>query len=210
MVKEEERELHKLMSNYAKGEKNMKRKLRIIVCILATILAFGVYPIDSFAMETKGLPEKFKELSFEERFAWVTENVEAEYVQGKKEERISGKGAVDPMERTHYTAYRSSGIKREGNEVCKIDVRYKWSVETASPNNTVRIDSVNVQEYVYIPHIRKDGPTVSKSVNQTIGIGQCEVHLGLLNTFAYYDLYQYATLHYHGGTHFREVADMTG
>ena len=111
MVEERENELQKLMLNYTKGDKNMKSKLRIIVCILAAILAFGVYPIDSFAMETKELPENFKELSFEERFAWVTENVEGEYVQGKIEDNISTKLEGRNTARTNYIARRSSGLK---------------------------------------------------------------------------------------------------
>ena len=209
MVKEEERKLHKLMSNYAKGEKNMKREFKIIACMLVSLLVFSVYPINSFAMDTQELPNDFKELSFEERFEWVSENVEAEYVQGEIDNTVSAKAEARNTARTNYIARRSSGLKEAGEFIYKFDVVYRWSVLNADPKNTVRIDSVNVTDFVMVSYARKDGPTVSKSINTAIGIAQCEVHTGILASIQYYDLFQYATLHYHGGTHFREVATGT-
>ena len=210
MAMEQENILHKIITNCTKGDKSMKRKMRIITSALAAIVVFSVCPINSFAMDTQELPENFKELSFEERFEWVSENVEAEYVQGEISNTVSAKTEARNTARTNYTARRSSGIKQAGETIYKFDVVYKWSVLNSDPATTIRIDSVNVTDYMYlVSYVRKDGPTVSKSVNTAVGIGQCEVHTGILASVQYYDLFQYATLYYNGGSYFREIVNGT-
>lgn len=71
------------------------------------------------------------------------------------------------------------------------------------------VDSIDVEDEIYIAYLRDDGVDIGHSVNNTVGYAFCELNGGFLAGLGYHDLYQYATLHYHGGTYFREESNFT-
>ena len=107
----------------------MKRlfKIKTMASVLVlTILLVNVFSMNTFAMTSQELPENFRELSFEERFAWVEENIEGEYVQGEivSSPDSNARASISQGDRTVYSARRASGIKQAGVFVYGFHVAY--------------------------------------------------------------------------------------
>ncbi len=194
-------------------------KVKIIASVLITMLVFQCFSINSYAMLQNDIPENFSELSFEERYAWVEEHVEGEFVQGTIVNNSVTRTPIDPVTRIIYTAHRNSYLVEAGFELMpeadeytylsKLDVTYTWSIAADGSKGSISIDFIDAEHEVQAAFVRKDNPVISKSVNPTVGYGFCEVRAGFLGTLAYFDLFQYATLYYNGGTYFREVGNAT-
>lgn len=191
----------------------MKRlyKVRIVVCILTTLLLFQSFSIKSYAMSPQNVPKNFLELTFEERYAWVSEHVEGEFIQGTIVNNAVTRTPIDPVNRLIYTAHRDSYLMEEGtnNPMYKLGVTYSWSVASDGSKDSISIDFIDVEDWVYVNYNVLNEPVITKGINTTIGYGFCEVKGGFLKTLVYYDLFQYATLYYNGSTHFRTLGNST-